>query len=67
MTARDSRVRALAGSFFKLVSAWWNVDRIRIPSSRQKDNATATVEQRFDDVEVARHCRASSKAKMTNQ
>jgi hypothetical protein len=65
MAPRHSRVMALASSFWKLVSAWWNVDRIRIPESRQKDSDVAAVDQQFHDVKVARHRRASSKAKAT--
>ena len=65
MGPRHSRVMALATSFCKLVSAWWNVDRIRVPVSRQKDSDVAIVEQRIRDVDAARHRRSSSKAKTT--
>lgn len=67
MGPRHSRVTALAGSFFKLASAWWNVDRIRIPESRQKDCDVVAVEKRIRDVDAARHRRASSKAKATTR
>lgn len=67
MARRFESVIALAGSFWKLVSAWWNVDRIRIPRSRQKDGDTVAVERGFDDVNIARHGRAMSKAKTTNR
>jgi hypothetical protein len=63
MATRYSCCMALVGSFIKLVSAWWNVDRIRVPVSRQKDSRGTAVEQRIRDVDAARHRRASSKAK----
>ena len=63
MARRFASVMALAGSLWKLVSAWWNVDRIRVPVSRQKDSRGTAVEQRIRDVDAARHRRASSKAK----
>jgi len=67
MARRFASVMALAGSPWKLVSAWWNVDRIRIPRSRQKDGDNVVINQGFEDAGTARHARARSKAKTTNQ
>lgn len=67
MARRFASVMALAGSMWKLVSAWWNVDRIRIPRSRQKDGDNVAINQEFEDVGTARHARATSRAKTTSQ
>lgn len=57
MSTRNSVVMALASSVWKLVSAWWKVDRIRIPDSRTADNGRQNFEDQLGVVETARERR----------
>lgn len=65
MSRRISALEALASAVWKLVGAWWNVDRIRVPHSRRTDFSDQTLgDQTLGDqsceVESARTRRVSS-------
>jgi len=57
---------ALASCVWKLVSAWWNVDRIRVPHSRRTDCENDCVDDHFQQVNAARVNRASCAGRKSN-
>jgi hypothetical protein len=65
MFRRDSVIVALASSMWKLVSAWWKVDRIQIPHSRRDDSGEGLLEDAVREVDSARSRRTSSKVQTT--
>ncbi|MFT5095424.1 MAG: hypothetical protein ACI8P0_002908 [Planctomycetaceae bacterium] len=67
MSWQGSALKALASSIWKLVSAWWNVDRIRIPHSRRADFGEQKLDDQNCEVESARTRRAMSKVQTTDR
>jgi len=67
MSRQSSALKALASSVWKLVSAWWNVDRIRVPHSRRADFRDQTLDDQNREVESARTRRAMSKVQTTDR
>jgi hypothetical protein len=63
MSRQSSALEALASSVWKLVSAWWNVDRIRVPHSRRADSPDQTLDDQNHEVESARTRRVSPEVK----
>lgn len=66
MIRRESAIVALASSMWKLVSAWWKVDRIRVPQSRRFEADEQNLEDQNREVDSARTHRVSSKVQATN-
>lgn len=67
MSRRISALEALAGAVWKLVGAWWNVDRIRVPHSRRTDFCNQTLDDEICEVESARTRRVSSKVETADR
>ncbi|MFT4558840.1 MAG: hypothetical protein ACKVII_25635 [Planctomycetales bacterium] len=67
MSRRSSALEALASSVWKLVRAWWNVDRIRVPHSRRADAGDQTLDDQNHEVESARTRRSSFKVQTTDR
>lgn len=49
MSPKRRPVVALASSLWSLVSAWWNIDRIRVPHSRHADIRNSMDDERAPD------------------
>lgn len=67
MWRRSSALVALASSVWKLVSAWWNVDRIRIPHSRRAGSGAQMLDDQNREVDSARTRRALPKVQTTDR
>lgn len=67
MPRRISALEALASAVWKLVGAWWNVDRIRVPHSRRTDFSDQTLGDQICEVESARTRRVSSKVEAVDR
>lgn len=61
MPSRNSVLVALASSMGKLLSAWWNVDRIRVPHSPRADCGEELLDAQSREVESARTRRGTVK------
>lgn len=63
MSRRISALKALTSAVWKLVGAWWNVDRIRVPQSRRADCGDQSLDDQSREVESARIRRGTFKAR----
>lgn len=67
MPSRNSVLVVLASSMGKLLSAWWNVDRIRVPHSRRADCGEESLDAQNREVESARTRRGTFKVRTTDR
>lgn len=67
MSWRISALESLASAVWKLVDAWWNVDRIRVPHSRRADSYDQTLNDQVCEVELARTRRVWSRVETADR